>query len=291
MAKRGLKRLGPKKNIQFVVWTDKKSPRLKIPSFQVKTCSTVREALKAPFEESRLLQIRSPRPAGIWVEECARLCLDRSFSAMVTGPLSKGLLTKTHPLLRGQTQLLRQVAKTNDVFMAFLGSRFHVVLLNDHVPFFKTELKNLPRLLKTALKFRKFLSPSRRHKPLGLLGLNPHAGEGGLLGTEEKRPPLLSDFSEKRVLGPLPPDGAFLKKNWNRFSFYVALYHDQGLIPFKMIHAHRGVSWSMGLPFIRTGVDHGTGQGLKPREVSSDSCLSALKQALSLIKKTDMESL
>ena len=286
MAKRGLKRLGPKKNIQFVVWTDKNSPRLKIPSFQVKTHSTVQSALTAPFEESRLLQIRSPRPAGIWVEECAGLCMDRSLSAMVTGPLSKGLLTKTHPLLRGQTQLLRQVAKTNDVFMAFLGSRFNMVLLNDHVPFFKTDLKNLPQLLRTALNFRKFLSPSRRHKPLGLLGLNPHAGEGGLLGVEEEKHfPPLRDFSEKQVLGPLPPDGAFLKKNWSRFSFYVALYHDQGLIPFKMIHAHKGVSWSIGLPFIRTGVDHGTGRGLKPREVSSDSCLKALKQALSLIRR------
>ena len=66
----------------------------------------------------------------------------------------------------------------------------------------------------------------------------------------------------------------------------MALYHDQGLIPFKMIHAHKGVSWSLGLPFIRTGVDHGTGRGLNRREISSDSCLNALKQALFLIGRS-----
>ena len=96
--------------------------------------------------------------------------------------------------------------------MAFLGSRFHVVLLNDHVPFFKTDLKNLPKLLRAALKFRKFLSPSRRHKPLGLLGLNPHAGEGGLLGVEETRPPLLSGFSEKQVFSPSAARRGFSQK-------------------------------------------------------------------------------
>ena len=254
-------------------------------SFRVKTFSSVDQALESSFEESCLLQVRSSRPAGVWVEECARLCLDRSFSALVTGPLSKGLLAKTHPSLRGQTQLLKQISKTENVFMAFLGSRFHVILLNDHVPFFKVKLRNLPALLRVGLDSRKILPPSRRHKPLGLLGLNPHAGEGGLLGGEEGRSPLLHSFSEQEVCGPLSPDGAFLRKNWSRFSFYVALYHDQGLIPFKMIHAHRGVSLSLGLPFIRTGVDHGTGRGLKPREVSSDSFLAALKQALFLIRK------
>ena len=280
-----MQRLKPQKNIQFVLWTDKKSSVLRVPSFLVKTFSTAHQALKTPFEESCLLQIQSSRPAGMWVEECGRLCLNDSLSAMVTGPLSKGLLVKTHPSLRGQTQLLKQISKLENVFMTFLGKKFNVILLNDHVPFFKIKLQNLPTLLKMGLNFRKFLPPTKRHKPLGLLGLNPHAGEGGLLGVEEGHPPLLHSFSKDQVCGPLTPDGAFLKKNWSLFSFYVALYHDQGLIPFKMIHAHRGVSLSLGLPFIRTGVDHGTGWGLKAQEVSSDSFLAALKQALFLIKK------
>ena len=284
-AKMGLKRLGPKKNFQFLLWTDKNSPRLRVPAFQVKTVSNGEEALKAPFSESLLLQIRSPQRAGEWVETCARLCLNHSLSAMVTGPLSKGLLAKTHLRLKGQTQLLRYVSGTKSVFMGFLGRNFNVILLNDHVPFFQTGLKNLPELLREGLKFRKFLSPDKQNKPLGLLGLNPHAGEGGLLGSEERDWSFLSSFSEDELIGPLTPDGAFLRKNWRRFSFYVALYHDQGLIPFKMIHPHKGVSVSVGLPFIRTGVDHGTGLGLKPREVSSDSFLSAIKKAIFLVKK------
>ena len=286
MAKRGLQRLGPQKNVQFVLWTDKTAPQFRVPFFRVKTFSSIHQALKTPFEESCLLQINSSRPAGVWVEECARLCLVNTLSAMVTGPLSKGLLAKSYPSLRGQTQLLKQISKTDNVFMTFLGKKFNVILLNDHVSFFKIKLQKLPALLEMGLDFRKFLPPSRQDKPLGLLGLNPHAGEGGLLGNEEGRSPLLHSFSEKQVCGPLSPDGAFLKKNWDQFSFYVALYHDQGLIPFKMIHAHQGVSLSLGLPFIRTGVDHGTGWGLKSQEVSSDSFFAALKQALFLIKKT-----
>ena len=108
---------------------------------------------------------------------------------------------------------------------------------------------------------------------MGVLGLNPHAGEGGLIGKEEEDilKPLIKTFSPKEVQGLLVPDAAFLKKNWDLYSFFIALYHDQGLIPFKMIHSHRGFAQTLGLPFLRLGVDHGTGIGLKHREISSES--------------------
>ena len=139
------------------------------------------------------------------------------------------------------------------------------------------------KLFELAFSFQDFL---KIKKPLGVLGLNPHAGEEGLLGREEIEilKPTMARFSEEDLKGPLSPDAAFLKKNWSAYSFFIALYHDQGLIPFKMIHAHKGAAFSLGLPFIRTSVDHGTGIGLKSKDALPDSLLSALRYNLKFVR-------
>ena len=241
--------------------------------------------------EGVLLEIKSSKTAGHWVEEAARLCMKKQISSLVTGPLSKETLNRSHPGIIGHTGLLKQISCREDIFMTFLGSYFNVILLTDHVSLRDITLKKekLTALLKQALLFRSFL---KSKKPLGVLGLNPHGGEGGLLGTEELEivKPVLKGFSKKEVIGPLSPDAAFLSKNWDRYSFFIALYHDQGLIPFKMAHSHRGAGFSLGLPFIRTSVDHGTGMDLTPKEVLPDSLLAALKQNLNLIQLTRQQS-
>ena len=118
------------------------------------------------------------------------------------------------------------------------------------------------------------------------MGLNPHAGERGLIGLEEERilKPFLKIFSPKEVQGPLVPDATFLRKNWKLYSFFVALYHDQGFISLKMIHSHKGFAQTLGLPFLRLGMDHGTGMGLQHKEVSSESFFNVLKETIKLIK-------
>ena len=284
-------KLAPKKNFQFLIWTSNKSTPLKSAFFQTKVFSTPERALKEPFSEHILLEIKSSRAAGYWVEKAARLCLEGRLSSLVTGPLSKETLYKSHPGVVGHTGLLKRISQVEDVFMVFLGSYFHVILLTDHVPLKDLELKKkkLRMLLKQALLFRDFL---KIKKPLGVLGLNPHAGEEGLLGKEEQSilKPVLLEFSSKEVKGPLSPDAAFLRKNWKSYSFFIALYHDQGLIPFKMIHSHKGAGFSLGLPFIRTSVDHGTGIGLKPKEILPDSLVAALRQNLKLVQLTRRQS-
>lgn len=285
VTKRALKRLGPKRHFQFLVWTSLETSPLKVPSFQTKVFSRALPALRESFSENTLLEIKSLKAPGHWVEEAVHLCLKKKLSSLITGPLSKTTLHESHPGMMGHTGLLKKLSHREDVFMVFLGSHFKVILLTDHVPLKKIQLKKekLRRLLKQALLLRDFL---RDRKPLGILGLNPHGGEEGLLGREEEEvlKPVLSEFSREDVEGPLSPDGAFLRKNWSRYSFFIALYHDQGLIPFKMIHSHKGAGFSLGLPFIRTSVDHGTGLGLKPEDILSDSFLSALKYNLKLVK-------
>ena len=171
--------------------------------------------------------------------------------------------------------------------MCFRGEKFNVVLLTDHIPLKKLAIRPsaLRNCLRLALKHRALLAPALQKKALGVLGLNPHAGEEGLMGREEEDiiKPLLKEFPQEEVQGPLSPDSAFLRKNHKLYSFFIALYHDQGLIPFKAAHAHTGFAQSLGLPFLRLGVDHGAGLTLKGDGVCSDSFFAALKEAVRLV--------
>ena len=282
-----LKKLGPKKKFQFMVWTDSKAKTFKIPSFQTLVFQTGKQALKHPFKENQILQIKSPLETGDQLEEAAKLCLNKQASALITGPVSKGMMKKQKRKAISQTDLLKKLCKKQTVFMCFRGRFFNTLLLTDHIPLKKVSIDkpSLKKLLILALKARILLPKNQQTKPLGILGLNPHCGEGGLIGKEEKTLlyPLLQSFSSKNVQGPLSPDVAFLRKNWTLYSFFVALYHDQGLIPFKLVHSHKGFAQSLGLPFLRLGVDHGTGRGLKNKDISYESFFSAIKEALRII--------
>ena len=284
IAKQSLKSLGPKKNFQFLIWTHKQADTLQVPAFKTFTASSAVQAFAHKFKENHLIQIKSKKGPGEWLLSAGKKALNQEISALITGPVNKNQLKKYKAV--GQTDLLKKQAQTPNIFMCFRGKFFNVILLTDHVPFKKVKIdkQRLSNLLKLALLNRKALLPSLQKKPLGVLGLNPHAGEKGLLGSEEEKTlkPLLKKWKE--VEGPLSPDSAFLKKNWRKYSFFIALYHDQGLIPFKMIHNHKGFAQSLGLPFLRLGVDHGTGLDLKNKEISHESLLSALKESLRLIR-------
>ena len=125
--------------------------------------------------------------------------------------------------------------------MAFVGEKFNVLSVTDHVPFKDIcPLLNENLLLKAIFQANKLrLSmPHLKDKPIGLLGLNPHAGENNLMGNFESQviTPVLEKSHPIPLEGPLIPDAAFLPKYWDKYSVYVCLYHDQGLIPFKMVH-------------------------------------------------------
>ena len=290
IAEQALSRIGPKKNIQFLLWTDKNTKTIQVSAFKIRAYKSAKEALKSPFVEDQILQIKSQGGPGDWLKEMAQLCLKKKTDAIITGPVKKSSLQKTDPKALGQGWILKKLCK-KELFMCFRGKHFNIVLLEDHIPLKKLSLnrEKLKLCLKLSLKARNFLPKRLKTKPLALLGFNPHAGEGGILGQEEKEVliPLLQNFSKKTIKGPLSPDSAFLKKNWRNYSFFVCLYHDQGLIPFKTAHAHTGFAQTLGLDFLRLSVSHGTGEDLKTeREISSKSFFSALKEAIRLCKKS-----
>lgn len=217
-----------------------------------------------------------------WVVESALACKHRLMDALVTGPLSKKLTAALPKKALGHTGIFRQIFPQKKLFMCFVGSDFNVILNTDHMPLAEVE-KHLKKnglrdVLRAAKDFKKIF---KSDKKIALLGFNPHSGESGLIGSLEKRlfSRLPVDFD-----GPLVPDAAFLKKNWNKYSAYVCLYHDQGLIPFKMHHGQdSGVHLTLGLPFVRTSVDHGTANDIFNKNIAnSSSMLDAIGLALKL---------
>lgn len=287
VASKSLQALGPQSYFQFLIWTNKQAPVLRIPGFKTQTFTSSSLALKACFNSKILLQIQSSKPVGDWIEELALLCLNSKISGMLTGPVSKKTIKNNKHKALSQTSLLSKLSNKKNVFMCFRGGLFNVVLFTDHIPLKKVSIniKKLKACLNLSLEARKFLKPALRNKPLGLLALNPHASENGLIGSEETKQlgPVLKSFSSKEVQGPLCPDSAFLKSQWNRYSFFIALYHDQGLIPFKLAHEHKGFSQTLGLPFLRFSVDHGLGLNVVKNKISYSSFLQSLKELLKVL--------
>lgn len=207
--------------------------------------------------------IASDSPAD-WIFSLAKVCLENPISTgLVTGPLSKTLIQDAGHSFIGHTEILSHVSKTKSLYMGFVGTYFNVMLLTGHIPLSRVskDLKkiNWKHVFKIANTFRQGLP--KKNKPIAMVGVNPHAGEKGLISTGEDDYLLkqIKSQSSVKLVGPLVPDAAFLKPNWGKYSVYLCPYHDQGLIPFKAIHGQdSGVHVTLGLPFVRTSVDHGT---------------------------------
>lgn len=217
--------------------------------------------------------IRNSRSPAQWVEEAAKKCFSGEFQSLVTGPLSKETIINSGLSDIGHTDILKRITGSKNLHMGFVGEHFNVILATGHIA-----LKNVSQHLTasalasayaSAKMLTAYLSPALAKKPMCLVGLNPHAGENGLLGDEELK--TYSTFKNasvqptrsESIVGPLAPDTAFVKSNWSKFSVYICAYHDQGLIPFKMIHGFKsGVHITLGLPFLRTSVDHGTAKDI-----------------------------
>jgi 4-hydroxythreonine-4-phosphate dehydrogenase len=214
-------------------------------------------------------------------------------NALVTAPLSKTTIVKAGYKDLGHTEMLARISGQQNLFMGFLGSKFNVVLATGHKPLGQAVQAWQPEILQRAMaaanELRSILPARRRKLAIGLVGLNPHAGENGLIGEEELWMAKVARSTDKSILveGPLVPDSAFLPHMWKKFSVYVSPYHDQGLIPFKLVHGFsQGVHLTLGVPFVRTSVDHGTAKDLFGRnKADSGSMTEALQTAIKLVKE------
>jgi 4-hydroxythreonine-4-phosphate dehydrogenase len=200
--------------------------------------------------------------------------------SLVTAPISKHAWHLAGFDYPGHTELLAELDGSPEVGMMFWGERLKVLLLTTHLP-----LVRVPGVLSEELVVAKvsllerFLSRIGRPGGLAMAALNPHAGEQGAFGDEEKRilEPALARLrhSGVEIVGPVPADVLFHQAFEGRYQAVVALYHDQGLVPFKMIHFRDGVNLSLGLSFIRTSVDHGTAFDIAGRLIADSRSLEA----------------
>lgn len=297
---KALSKLKPKRGIQLVLWRSNKFPvkylKLIDSCFHRETVNTWPAALELTnFSYKSLIDIKSNFLPPQWVEEAARAAQYGHIDAIATAPLSKSLIKDSGINLIGHTEILKKIAKSKNLYMGFLGEEFNVVLVTGHIPISEVSKALTRERLETAIRlandFKKHLPKKIATRPIGLLGLNPHAGENGIIGKEEqqKLKTVIENVRQSKILisDPLVPDAAFLPQNWKKYSIYVCPYHDQGLIPFKMIHGQNsGVHVTLGLPFVRTSVDHGTAKDIFGRnKANPNSMLEALQWAIKLCKE------
>lgn len=207
------------------------------------------------------------------MERSATGCREGEFSGVVTGPVSKAQLAAIGYAFPGQTEFFA-ARWGGEPTMAFCGGRLRVVLLSWHLP-----LRDVPAQLTPANVARAVCAADELARAegiaaprIGVCGLNPHAGEGGLLGTEERDvlDPILEGLrpAHPGLSRAEPGDTLFARQLRGEFDVVVALYHDQGLAPLKVIDFDEAVNVTLGLPFVRTSPDHGTAFGLAGQGVA-----------------------
>jgi 4-hydroxythreonine-4-phosphate dehydrogenase len=200
-----------------------------------------------------------------YVEEAVKWVRKGMLDAITTCPINKKAINEAGYPFSGHTELLAHLVKTDSVAMMFLGSRWKVILATTHLPLKEvskwiTSDRILSTIRMTDEGLKKFFGIL--HPKIAILGLNPHSGEEGLLGEEEEReiiPAIISARSQGvEVEGPFPADSFFNLSTPTPFDAVISMYHDQGLIPIKMSDFKEAVNFTLGLPFIRTSVGHGT---------------------------------
>lgn len=216
-------------------------------------------------------------------------CLKKRNYRMVTAPLDKSIINEAGIPFTGHTSYLASKTQSQTTMM-LASSALRVTLVTCHIPlkaiFSEITATNLIHTIQATEKalIQNFHIP---HPQIGILGLNPHAGEKGVLGAEENTLiiPVLKSYPSKQATlhGPLPPDSAFIPALRQKMDAYVALYHDQGLIPIKTLSFEDAVNITLGLPFIRTSVDHGTAYDIAGKNCAKvTSLLTAIQMASEL---------
>ncbi|RPD48237.1 4-hydroxythreonine-4-phosphate dehydrogenase PdxA [Paracnuella aquatica] len=211
---------------------------------------------------------------------------------LVTAPLHKKNVQSEAFNYTGHTPFLKDVAGTSDVLMLMYSEMLRVGLVTEHVP-----LKDVAQHItkQSIISKLNMLHGSLRKdfgidKPrIAVLGLNPHAGDEGLIGAEEEtviKPAIKEMKQHMLVYGPYSADAFFARGSYRQFDAVLAMYHDQGLIPFKTLAGGEGINFSAGLPFVRTSPDHGTGFDIAGKNVAdAGSFIAALFGCLDIIEQ------
>ncbi len=204
------------------------------------------------------------RAAYEYIERAIDMAMRGTVHAMTTAPINKESLNLAGIHEPGHTEILGRLTKAKSFAMLQYSKKITVSFVTTHVPLTRaSEMLSVQRIFEVGKLTAEFMSRVFDRPPtLGVCALNPHAGEGGLFGSEESEiiVPAIEQLKKEGINaeGPLVPDAAFVEEGRKRYDAFIAMYHDQGHIPFKMLSFFEGVNVTLGLPIIRTSVDHGT---------------------------------
>ena len=238
-------------------------------------------------------------PVLEYIRFAAGAAIKGQVAAMVTCPISKEIIRFHRPSFTGHTEFLARRSKTRSFGMMLAGPRLKVSLVTIHLSL-KKALRVLDRekIIRTIELTHQTLTGwfGIGDPHIAVAGLNPHAGEQGAFGSEETKmiaPAIQAAQGQgMRVSGPYPPDTLFYWAAQGRYDAVVALYHDQGLIPLKLLHFDNAVNITMGLPFIRTSVDHGTAFDIAGKGIANpDSLIQAILMAVAFAGRKQDDSI
>ena len=236
----------------------------------------------------------SGRASLEYIDEAIKLLRSGKADALVTAPVSKSSIRSAgFPGFHGHTEYLADKFKVRRFAMFFVGKDMKVALVTRHI-----SLRRVPKVLNSEMIYNtialtdKYLKEYFRIRAprIAVCGLNPHAGEKGAFGTEEEKViiPAIKKASKsiRNICGPLPADIVFYEALKKRYDAVIAMYHDQGLAPFKMLYFNSGVNLTLGLPFIRTSPDHGTAFDIAGKGIADPaSMIEAIVLACNLAKR------
>jgi len=276
---------------------------IKIDEFSYQSCRTADEAIanrvnvinvwndEIRFEIGQISETGG-KYAFASLERATQDLAQNKIDVLVTAPISKEAISKVDFKFPGHTEYLANLSNVDEALMMMISDRLKVALVSTHVPLKDVSstitkesiLNKLNQLNNSLIKDFGIIKPK-----IAVLGLNPHAGENGKLGSEELEIiiPAINTFTEKggTAYGPFPADGFFGSSMLNQFDVVLAMYHDQGLTGFKALSFEDGVNYTAGLPIVRTSPDHGTafdiaGQGI----ANAQSMRNAIYWSLDIYK-------
>lgn len=232
--------------------------------------------------------------------DAALACLQRAsadmkagkLDAIVTAPINKQNIQSEAFKFAGHTEYFAETFEAQDHLMFLVSEGLRVGVVTGHIPLGKVAESLTQELVsrKIGLMLQSLKEDFGIKKPrIAVLGLNPHAGEDGLLGNEDNDiiSPIVQQFRQKGnlVFGPYPADGFFGKLDHKRYDGVLAMYHDQGLVPFKLLAFETGVNFTAGLPVVRTSPDHGTAYDIAGKnQANHTSMMQALFTAIDIVK-------
>jgi 4-hydroxythreonine-4-phosphate dehydrogenase len=254
------------------------------PKYAVQKNLNLINCLKGDFFELEIgkLDKKAGKLAFDSLQRATQDLKNGEIDALVTAPISKENIQNENFKFPGHTEFLAEAFDKKEVLMFMVSEDLRIGVVTGHIPLEEVKKHLSKELITSKLKImiESLKIDFGIQKPkIAVLGLNPHAGENGLLGNEEKKiiNPVIESFKEKGnlVFGSFPTDGFFATGQYKKYDGVLSMYHDQGLIPFKSIAFSTGVNFTAGLPVIRTSPDHGTAYNIAGKNLADEGSMRA----------------